>query len=223
MSETIYCLHCGNLIYSKYSKKFCNSSCAASFNNSNRAPRSKESRLKTSLSMKASLPEKFPYTKITFNKCIICDREFFHKGPKKTCSNTCLNKRMKIIGTNNLRIRRAKGENFSFRRKSHLEMAFEKWLIQNGYVKSINGYLTEVYFRKPDTLYFYRADFVFPRYKLVIEIDGKQHEKSKEQDKLRDDALKSRGWSVERINYKHFNKSNPTFGDKFISIINSSS
>ena len=33
MSETIYCLQCNNPIKSKYAKKFCGSSCAASYNN----------------------------------------------------------------------------------------------------------------------------------------------------------------------------------------------
>ena len=49
------CLQC-NTPLPAHNKKFCNSSCAAKYNNSRRKPRSVESKLKTSLAIK-NLPE----------------------------------------------------------------------------------------------------------------------------------------------------------------------
>lgn len=67
-----------------------------------------------------------------------------------------------------------------------------------------NGYLTEVRFKNTYTDRNNWADFVFPHQKLIIELDGTQHLKTVEQDKIRDKILVDRGWLVLRIPYKDY-------------------
>lgn len=47
---------------------------------------------------------------------------------------------------------------------------------------------------------FFVADFYCSEAKLIIEIDGKIHEKQKEYDKLRDDILSAMGFNLLRFN-----------------------
>ncbi|CAB4143293.1 HNHc domain containing protein [uncultured Caudovirales phage] len=50
------CLNCGATITAKYAKKFCNSSCAATYNNQRKPKRSEESRNRTRVAMIAVGP-----------------------------------------------------------------------------------------------------------------------------------------------------------------------
>lgn len=93
------CKHCDTaMVYQRKTNKFCGSSCAATHNNSNRAPRSSESRKKTSIAMKGKSK---PYTsrkrisgwhcKIMWSTCPVCNILFYSKGwtnPKKSCGKS---------------------------------------------------------------------------------------------------------------------------------------
>lgn len=61
--------------------------------------------------------------------------------------------------------------------------------------KNING----VKFRRQHILNGYIVDFYAPVVKLVVELDGGNHRKNKEYDKLRDKALRADGCSVLRF------------------------
>jgi len=45
----------------------------------------------------------------------------------------------------------------------------------------------------------YRVDFALPEYRLIIECDGKEWHRDKEKDKIRDNELGEKGWTVMRI------------------------
>jgi len=85
------CLKClNNLQYEKRHNKFCSKSCAASYNNIQRDPRSDDSRKKVSNAVKISWPNRPPvakkYSKVSW--CKICNTviRFSHR---KTCSKEC--------------------------------------------------------------------------------------------------------------------------------------
>lgn len=92
MTSKITCLHCG---VEHQNPKFCSKSCAASYNNATRAPRSPKSRQKTSAALKgrknpaAKNPELHPrWCKVWFHRCAVCQKAM--SNPKrKTCSPAC--------------------------------------------------------------------------------------------------------------------------------------
>lgn len=89
-----------------------------------------------------------------------------------------------------------------------MEETFEKWLKQVGLNKSIKGYLTEVHFYNKITKRHGFCDFVFPKIRLIIELDGTHHLKRQAIDKIRDEHLQTRGWEVLRVTIKeYYNKS----------------
>ena len=50
------------------------------------------------------------------------------------------------------------------------------------------------------------VDFIFRKYKLIIEVDGPVHEDRQKEDKKRDDFLKSKGYYVKHIDaYEAYN------------------
>ena len=103
------CNHCNSILdYKSRSKKFCCKSCAASYNNKNRSPRTEDSKKKTSLTINRLLKEgkiipkkgnnkeiKYigPYTPIKRKKCTNCNKEFWAAGAKVTCSDLCRHER----------------------------------------------------------------------------------------------------------------------------------
>lgn len=109
MSNNIYCLHCNATITSKkHCAKFCSRSCAASFNNKLRSPRTKESKNKTASTIKKLLldgkiiPRKGnykeikyigPYTPIKRKICTNCSKLFWAANNKVTCSEQCRHER----------------------------------------------------------------------------------------------------------------------------------
>ena len=92
MTSKITCFQCGA---EHQNPKFCSKSCAASYNNAARAPRSTESRQKTSAALKgrknpaAKNPALHPkWCKVQLHHCAVCKRPM--SNPKrKTCSTTC--------------------------------------------------------------------------------------------------------------------------------------
>lgn len=81
-----------------------------------------------------------------------------------------------------------------------MEQCFQKWLEE----KSIKGWETEKHFWNDSAKKNYYCDFVFEDTKLIIELDGNQHLKTLEQDKIRDDWLGTLGYRVVRIQHKEF-------------------
>lgn len=92
-----FCKHCGKQI-DDY-KTFCNSSCAASFNNKARGSRSEDTKRKISESLKKREAERIKNLPVVFRKCECCGIEFEVKRTTrnrltraKFCSSECRNK-----------------------------------------------------------------------------------------------------------------------------------
>lgn len=214
------CKYCDAELNQK-GKIFCNQSCSARYNNSKRAPRTEESKLKTSNTIRNLLLDPLNSRNIRQNEiierynlnpnlCSICNKilPYKEKG-RRTCSKECKSQLDSIHGTLKLRKRRANGENFSFRRTSTLEQIFEDFLKSKNITNSLSGFLREVYAKNPLTRSgYYRLDFVLPKKKIVIEIDGRHHEQPEQvkHDVIRDYNIQKRGWFVLRINYYEVNK-----------------
>lgn len=84
-------------------------------------------------------------------------------------------------------------------RQSYLEKSFSEWLLEHKV-----DFESEVHFRDTSAAKSYYVDFLFEDRKLIIELDGNQHEKRKEQDAIRDKFLTSLGYTVVRISHKEF-------------------
>ena len=89
---------------------------------------------------------------------------------------------------------------------SYMEKSFAEWLENNGVAAGRQGYLTEVKFNIRGTDKRGWADFVFPRLKLIIELDGSHHKHRQELDDIRDQSLDARGWTVVRISHAEYRK-----------------
>jgi hypothetical protein len=89
------CLHCGK---ETTNPKFCCKSCSATYTNARRAPRTEESRKKTSEAIKALGVRGKRICHLS--QCIVCNKMF--EGYRKTCSTKCYHNFMKINAHNNL-------------------------------------------------------------------------------------------------------------------------
>lgn len=196
------CKTCNNnLLYINRRQKFCSRSCAAQFNNSERSPRTEESKLKTAISLEkyqASIEKNPAYSKIYQLICNECNLPFSGRAPKvKTCSKVCqstmqgkwLSKhRAHILGNG---------------KKSYMEQSFEDWLTLN----YSGRWYDEIHFFNEESKKHGWADFVFPRKKLIIELDGSHHKKRKHLDDIRDEYLsRIRGYTVIRISHSEYKK-----------------
>lgn len=242
------------LLYEIRHNKFCSSSCAAIFNNSNRKPRSIASRKKvsntlTQLHYSGLECEKF--CELKYNSCKLCTRLFSVKSKinylfcsesckrifknkdniktinnpnichihyakclfcstikivrqsykLKYCSKQCQNSASSIRTSNYLKNNRShiRGPH----KPSYMEESFASWLKQN----YTDKWYSEVYFWNHELKKNGWADFVFPKEKLIIELDGSQHRKTVEKDQIRDEyLLRDRGYKVYRITHKDYVK-----------------
>lgn len=91
-------------------------------------------------------------------------------------------------------------KNYGRHKKSWMELCFEKWLLEN----NISDWESEKHFRDMDKNKNYFADYCFEDKKLIIELDGTQHYKTIEKDKVRDEFLSSLGYKIIRIPHKKF-------------------
>lgn len=178
-----------------YSKTtFCSRSCNCSFGN---LQRSKHGPPKGySFNGRNLRKDYLPYSKIF--KCVVCEK--LHNKNRKTCSDEC----KRTLLSNNMieRIKKTNRSNYRRDKQSFLEKSFEDWLISN----NISNYVTEKTIKNHLTNKWYFVDFYFPDYSLIIELDGKQHEKQKhkEKDIDRDDYLTSIGYKVVRISHSEY-------------------
>lgn len=140
---------------------------------------------------------------VDFIKCPICGEIFmnsrFFRKKSKTCSVEC----MKALQSSLASERLSKTENRSNlgrHKKSYLESSFEKWLIEKGLT-----FDTEVHYRNSELNKSYYVDFLFKGKNLVIELDGTQHRKTVEKDRVRDEYLtRVHGLTVVRVTHKEY-------------------
>jgi very-short-patch-repair endonuclease len=93
-------------------------------------------------------------------------------------------------------------KNLGRHKRSWMELIFEKYLSEN----NIIGWNTEVHFWNDQLQKNYFVDFLFDDKKLIIELDGTQHRKTVEKDKLRDNWFSVKGYKVIRISIEEFKK-----------------
>lgn len=172
-----HCLECGEAIFDK-KNKFCNHSCSAKYSNRNREVRpTKPLKAKKEI-VKACW--------IGFCKC--CGKLFkrnFKSHNVLCCSKDC---RMSIVSLNRGR-----------HKKSWLEQSFASWLDSNNIL-----YETEVTVKNKESGKWYFVDFMFESLNLIIELDGSQHKDTIESDKIRDEYLRSQGYTVIRITHEEY-------------------
>ncbi len=199
------CSHCKKMLrFSSRKNNFCSSSCAAKQNNKIRI-RTKESRVKTSNTLKKlfcrpDFNKKIKSVKI--KTCIICEKQI--TGNRKTCSQECLIEKLRQVGKENVVKNRHKY--LGPHKRSYMEQSFVEWLENHNIKNNIYGYYEQVHFKhKVDgKVKNGWIDFLFPSRKLVIELDGNHHLKRKELDNIRDDYLISKGYKVVRITHSEY-------------------
>lgn len=155
------CINCNSTIQNN--KKFCNSSCAAKFNNKNRK-RSTESRQKTSQKLK-EFYVKNPIEKQTiFKHCCVCNIEFIYKHDgRTTCSKQCSSTRRKIAGAKGGRV--TSSLSFGTRSRSKNERYFSTLLSDH-----FNNILTNKRMFGE-----YDADIILEDLKIAIHWNGPFH------------------------------------------------
>lgn len=188
-NRKVYCLYCGKEIIGKdkFNKKFCNNSCAAKYNNSNRVRVKKEK--------KSKLKHKCV--------CVVCGKEFLsthkhstHCSPKCTASD--LNVKKKLQNKVQERINNGTFSGWQSRNiTSYPEQFWIKVLDDHNITYIREDFSTKKYF----------LDFLIEKNgkKIDLEIDGKQHKDRKDHDKERDKYLTGLGYVVYRIDWNSIN------------------
>lgn len=190
--------------------KFCNSSCAAFFNNDRRKVRSSTSRDKTRNALKAyrsteAFREQHPlYTRIALITCPQCSITKYISHPSgkrvnKYCSKLC--QLAAASERTSAWLKQTENRNNLGRgKKSYLESSFEAWLASI----NITDFTTETKFYNESLKKTYFVDFLFPQKRLIIELDGTQHRNTVDSDKIRDAFLYNQGYEVIRITHKQY-------------------
>ena len=204
-----FCLECGARIPAR--KKFCNSSCAAKYNNRRRTL-SEEKKRKISESVRKHW-ELFPENRADVIKgwhkenylerhtftCKNCGKIFFSKNlHAKFCCPKCArdneDTKVKIRTKVNERIKNGTFSGWKSRNiRSYPETFWEGVLKNNNITFIPEDFSTKKYF----------LDFLIEKNgnKIDLEIDGKQHKERKEHDIERDKFLTENGFIVYRIKW----------------------
>lgn len=212
------CKCCDSILsYEKRNNTFCNSSCAASYNNKIRGPKSEEVKDKISKTLK-----EINYTSILkeinyINKiCPICNEKFSVRNVKKEtkrkyCSKECRLKGMRENVSKSIKQRVKNGTHIGWQSRnilSYPEEFFIEVLKNNGlYEKCKTNFVIKKRDLGLDDDSNYFLDFFLYEKNIDLEIDGKQHkiiERSKS-DKIRDSLLANNGIIVYRIIWKNIN------------------
>ena len=208
-----YCPNCNNVV-TKKGNKFCNSSCAATFNNTNRIV-SNETKHKMSQSAKNYRSKRML---IEIKKiCILCGNEFINKrylngrlSRSKCCSDEC---HFKLTSKNsktvvNERIANGTHNGWSTRNiVSYPEQFFIK-VLNNNNIKFKHNYPVDKRSLGLTDACNYFLDFFIENKNIDLEIDGKQHKSRKEHDDFRDKILIENGYVIYRIKWKNINTEN---------------
>ena len=210
-----HCISCGKELKNSQ-KKFCSSSCAATYNNKHRGNHSDETKKKISESVKKYIDsnprrnKNGEETKALYEKvCQTCGKTFFSKHKNvKFCSHKCVcnNEEVKEKLRNKQK-QRIKNGTFKGWQKRNITSYPEKFfmkVLDNNNIKYIReDFSTKKYF----------LDFLIclsNGIKIDLEIDGKQHEQleRKSKDLIRDEYLTKNGFIVYRIKWNKITNDN---------------
>ena len=187
------CKNCGK---ETLNPKFCSMSCSASFNNKGTV-RNRD----TSIAIAALKSSAKKYIAKT---CPACGDSFVHHQ-NKTCSARCAKDIQSQKATERLKDPNYRKDHYIGRgQRSYLERSFSEWLLQQNIT-----FQEEVSFRNVELNRTYFADFVLPKTKVIIELDGSQHANTAIQDAIRDSYIENTyGYKVYRITHSEYrNKS----------------
>lgn len=216
------CIYCGKELLGKgrFTKKFCNSSCSASFNNKNRTHSDV-----TKDKIGRTLSQKTESTKTRV--CKVCGKEFIiikNKYGKfsrtHTCSKECLQKLKSASNKKAMEKIIAENRHLGWQTRNIISYPEKFWMeiLDNNSIK----YTHNFYIKK----YHYFLDFLITvgDYNVDLEIDGKQHKYGdrKEHDAIRDFNLKNDGYVVYRIDWNEINSDNgkSIMKDKIVEFLN---
>jgi very-short-patch-repair endonuclease len=153
---------------------------------------------------KGRKPKPNKQKKMYILKCKFCDIEFLNPAHRITCSNKC---KHALSGIRTSKWLKANRSHIKGRKEpSYMESSFQQWLLAAGIPNSLNGFLTEIHFVNINTGKNGWIDFLFPRQRLIIELDGNQHKKRFGLDAIRDIYLNNKGWKVIRITHSEYKK-----------------
>lgn len=203
------CIFCNkSILYNKKNNKFCNSSCAASFNNLNRilSIETKEKIGKSLSGIKRNIK--------TIRKCVICNNEFYPIRKKngqlskaKCCSNECRIKQ-KSINMKNLMIKRISDgthEGWTTRNIISYPEQFFINVLKNNNIEFQHNYPISKKDLGLNDSHNYFLNFYIKNKNIDLEIDGNQHKYRKKHDIERDKVLIKNKYNVYRINWKNIN------------------
>lgn len=207
------CKNCGNpLDYNHRHNKFCCCSCATSYNNKLRNPRSDESLRKTRDSLKSHYDVVGRTSSCTVNgtrvryfdcKCEQCGKEFkSYKPNTRFCCSKCVglnvSVKQKIREKVLERIKNGTHNGWQSRREHSYPEKFWSRVLEINFINYVQeDFSTKKYF----------LDFLIIRNgkKIDLEIDGSQHKNQQEHDAERDRYLTNLGYIVYRIKWNEIN------------------
>lgn len=219
-NRKVYCLNCGKEIDGKdrFRKKFCNSSCAATYNNKQRTSIPNECNTKRSATLLKKNAAKnnlsveeyisIPRTKDKKLKhlyiCKVCGKEFYSVHNAMYCSPKCSNSDPEVKQKlRNKVCERIENGTFSGWKSRNITSYPEQFWIEVLNNNSIP------FVREDFTTKKYFLDFLIEKNgkKIDLEIDGKQHMYNDriKHDKERDEFLKNNGYIVYRIPWNSIN------------------
>lgn len=196
-----HCENCGTLHDETYgSGRFCSSSCSRAFSTKNKRTMINE---KVSQKLKGRPGgnwansynlKKFgsPTVPLKTINCLNCGIErqipinWNTKFCSKSCSSSYIQKQRSINGTHN-----------GFPSRKDKKPSWAEQFVINIFIT--NG----IQFKREYKINRFFADFAFPEQKIILEIDGHQHEERKKLDEIRDSIISNEGWKIVRIKWKH--------------------
>jgi very-short-patch-repair endonuclease len=206
IEEKNFCLFCGKEL-NKQNKKFCNSSCAASFNNKGRK-HTKETKEKICLALKKVKKNTYENNSIKEGTCVVCGKKFIigrTKTGRKSKATTCSSECKKILKSNKQKqiitdlINNGKHKSWTSRNIVSYPEKFWMEVLKNNDILYLHNYHFDKYF----------LDFFIEinNRKIDLEIDGKQHTYSDRiiKDKERDNFILSNNIEVYRIPWNSIN------------------
>lgn len=140
---------------------------------------------------------------VKFENCRECKKliVIHDKKQSKYCSKECSYEYRSKRQSERLKLAENR-INLGRHKLSYMESSFSTWLNSLGI-----DYRFEPQFKNKEICKYYYPDFVFDDRMLIIELDGNQHEKTKEADTIRDEYIQRvYGYNVVRIKHKEYVK-----------------
>ncbi len=192
--EIIKCINCNKEIrcLKKHKRKFCSNSCSAIYTNPLKEKRSRESRRKTSESLKNNVNRR-KITILNLPNCTICGN-ICKKYDRIYCSHKCRSKCPKLRENASIRMREKFSKNPELHpnrlcagvKESYPERMLTEYLNNLEFKEGID-YIKQFPFDK------YFIDFLFPGLNLAIEVDGRYwHDPNSEKEIVRENRIKEK-------------------------------